>query len=326
MKHEHMTEDLQPDEFDASLHAFADELHEELQSEAWQGWDGEPPELPDRKPQSEWRRLGLAAALLLALALGVMQPWKTQELPSYLAMLQLESQGEASAPSMRRLRQGEQIETGPGQTARIEVAELGHLTLDANSRLSVGDSSEIDGEHYLQLERGAVTASIFASPRIFQLGTPGGIAVDLGCVYRAEIDADGQTRIRVIAGAVSLEAMGAQVYVPQGASVWARPGKGPGIPIDDETDPEVRRILRALDAGGALGLESEDFQRLFERARPADSLSIWHLMSRAQGGDRFTYAKLLDRLVPMPEGFEPDECVRAGSEGFTAWRALQPWG
>jgi hypothetical protein len=49
-------------------------------------------------------------------------------------------------------------------------------------------------------------------------------------------------------------------------------------------------------------------------------------MSRAQGGDRFTYAKLLDRLVPMPEGFEPDECVRAGSEGFTAWRALQPWG
>lgn len=48
-------------------------------------------------------------------------------------------------------------------------------------------------------------------------------------------------------------------------------------------------------------------------------------MNRAQGSDRFVYAKTLDRLVPMPEGFEVDECVRAGTEGYAAWRALQPW-
>jgi len=300
-------------------------LHEDLQSETWQGWRAGVPDLPDPQPQRDWRRLAVAAALLLAMALGISQPWKGEEVPSYLAELLTDPQDASSVHSMRRLRRGEQIETGPGQSARIEVAELGHLTLDANSLLSVGDSNEIDGEHYLRLERGAVTASIFASPRIFQLGTPGGIAVDLGCVYRAEIESDGQTRIRVVAGAVSLEALGSRVYVPQGASVWARAGKGPGTPIQDEADPEVRRIVRMLDSGAVFELESEEFQSLFDRARPADSLSIWHLMTRAQGGYRFVYAKLLDRLVPMPEGFEADECVRAGTEGNAAWRELQPW-
>lgn len=317
-------EALQPDEFDGSLEAFADELQKDLRTEAWQGWRNGIPELAARKPKRAWRPLAIAAALLLAL--GFLQPWKAEEQTSYLVELMVAPHESLSQPSKRMLRRGEHIETGPGQSARIEVAELGQLTLDANSRLRVGDSSEIDGEHYLRLERGAVTASIFASPRIFQLGTPGGIAVDLGCVYRAEIEANGQTRISVIAGAVSLEALGNQVYVPQGASVWAGVGEGPGTPIQDAADPELRRIVRELDAGEAFRLESEAFHSLFDRARPEDSLSIWHLMNRAQGSERFVYAKLLDRLVPMPEGFEPDECVRAGSEGFAAWRDLQPWG
>jgi hypothetical protein len=323
MKPDHLHEDSRPDADEGALEAFACELHEELQSESWRGWQHGVPELPARKPQRSWPWLAVAAGLLLAL--GFAQPWKTARQPSYLAEL-IAAPGEPHTGVIKRtLRRGEHIETGPGESARIEVADLGRLTLAADSLLRVGDASEIDGEHFLRLERGAVTASIFASPRIFQLGTPGGIAVDLGCIYRAEIEADGQTRISVVAGAVSLEALGSQVFVPQGASVWARVGEGPGTPIQDAADPEIRRIVRELDAGATLTVESEAFQRIFERARPADSLSFWHLMSRAKGNERFVYAKLLNRLVPMPEGYEPDDCVRAGAAGFAAWRKLQPW-
>jgi FecR-like protein len=325
MKQDHTPEELLPNEVDGALEAFAEKLHQELHSESWQGWRDGVPKLPEHQPQRAWRRLAVAAALLLAWALGITQPWSTEVQPSYLVELLAAPQDSSSVQIKRRLRRGEHIETGPGQSARIEVAELGQLTLDSNSLLRVGDSSEIDGEHYLRLERGAVTASIFASPRIFQLGIPGGIAVDLGCVYRAEIEGDGQTRISVISGAVSLEALGSQVYVPRGASVWARVGEGPGTPIWDEADPEIRRIVRELDTGAALRFESDAFQSLFERTRPRDSLSIWHLMSRAQGRDRFVYAKLLARLVPMPEGYEPDDCVYAGTAGYVAWRELQPW-
>lgn len=323
MKQEHMPEDFLPEDVDGSLKAFAEELQQDLQSEAWQGWQNGAPALPARKQARAWRPLAVAAALLLAL--GFLRPWAADEQPGYLAELTSAANDPAGKASKRLLRRGESIETGPGQSAQIEVAELGQLTLDANSLLRVGDASEIDGEHYLRLERGAVTASIFASPRIFQLGTPGGIAVDLGCVYRAEIEADGQTRISVTAGAVSLEAMGSKVYVPQNASVWARVGAGPGTPIQDAADPEFRRIVREIDADAASEFGTEVFLELVDCARAEDSLSIWHLMDRAQGSERFMYAKLLDHLVPMPEGFEPEDCVRAGSPGFAAWRALQPW-
>ena len=323
MKQDHTPEDLQPDEVDGSLEAFAEELHKELQTEAWQGWRDGIPDLPVRKTRRTWRPLAVAAALLLVL--GFLQPWKEDEQPGYLAELIVAPHESPSAQDKRTLRRGEFIETGPGQSARIAVAELGQLTLDANSLLRVGDASEIDGEHYLRLERGAATASIFASPRIFQLGTPGGIAVDLGCVYRAEIEADGQTRIAVIAGAVSLEASGEQVYVPQGASVWAHSEQGLGTPIQDESDPEIRRIVRELDAGASLPIDGEAFHRLLELARPADSLSIWHLMNRARGNDRMIFAKLLANLVPKPAGYKIEDCVSAGSAGFAAWRELQPW-
>ena len=319
MKQDHTPDGSQPEELDA----FVEELHQDLQPEAWQGWRNGVPRLPERKPQRA--KLWIAVAASLLLALGVTRPWQVAEQPGYLAELIATSNGSTSVQQRRTLRRGEHIETGPEQSARIEVADLGQLELDVDSLLRVGDASEIDGEHYLRLERGAVTASIFASPRIFQLGTPGGIAVDLGCVYRAEIEGDGRTRVTVVAGAVSLEAMGSKVYVPQGASVWSRDGAGPGTPIQDEANAELRGIVTELDASASLHLDLETFRRMFELASPADSLSIWHLMMRARGSDRMVYAKLLDRLVPMPEGYEAEECVRAGSAGNLAWRKLQPW-
>lgn len=315
---------------DAELEAFADALHEDLSDLRWQGWDeGQAPSLPARSEprisRASTARWAVAAALLIAVA---MRPWLGTPAPEAIYGVSLADrtgEGTTGYSSVEMIGAGQVVETAAGRVARIEVPELGEVQLDPGSRLRIGDAEQIDGEHFLELERGAATAAIFASPRRFQLGTPAGIAVDLGCVYRTEVAENGRTHVAVLAGAVSLEAEGREVYVPQGASVWATPETGPGTPIWDDASDELRHILARLDEGGTLKIDSDDFYALFELARPRDALSVWHLMVRSEGSQRYTYAKLLDRLVPMPDEFEPEECVEADGPGHQAWRQLQPW-
>ncbi|MAW61864.1 MAG: hypothetical protein CMJ94_13685 [Planctomycetes bacterium] len=317
---------------DAELEAFADEVQSELVSERWAGWGQEAPVLPAREQPDPapatafWRpRRVAAAALLLALAIW---PWfrERRTLPiEYEVAVHLDEGVALQQGVPARLRLGQVLETQPGMHARIAVPGMGEVVLEPESRLRVGDARAIDGEHLLALESGAVTASILAPPRRFQLGTPGGVAVDLGCVYRAEVLDEERTLVRVVAGAVSFEAHGRQVYVPQGASVLAQVATGPGTPILDDAPQRLRQILAQLDAGQPLGVGDDHFAILFELCRPEDSLSIWHLMMHAEGAQRFVYAKLLDRLVPMPEPYEAEACVEPGSEANLAWYALQPW-
>src|SRR5204863_5705766 len=94
------------------------------------------------------------------------------------------------------LAAGDEVVCEPGSHARVRIGAIGWLSLEEKTRLRVaaghGDAKR-EGAFRLDLERGSVEASIFAAPRVFALGTPSGIAVDLGCRYRATVDDAGHT-------------------------------------------------------------------------------------------------------------------------------------
>ena len=49
-------------------------------------------------------------------------------------------------------------------------------------------------------------ARVVAPPRVLVVETPAADAVDLGCAYALEVEADGSTRLSVTSGQVALEA------------------------------------------------------------------------------------------------------------------------
>src|SRR6185295_10248568 len=111
------------------------------------------------------------------------------------------AQALSGALASSELRLGDRLVTDGATRARLSVGAIGSLIVEPGSSVRVGQPGPAlaaDAEHLLWLEHGAVTASIFAAPRLFQLGTPSGLAVDLGCVYRARVSDDGTTWLTVL--------------------------------------------------------------------------------------------------------------------------------
>jgi hypothetical protein len=230
------------------------------------------------------------------------------------------------------LRRGARVVCGSGASARVRVADVGYVTLEGDTRVRVERSARPDeaptqeGAFQLYLERGSVSASIFAAPRIFELGTPSGIAVDLGCIYRTTVDDQGHTTLSVVLGKVSFEADGPKVHVPSHASCRALPGVGPGTPVWDDAEAAYRADVEVIDASGRtkdaakLGAStsapldattSAALARVLEQSRVKDSLTLWHLLDDPRAELRGKVFDRLAALVPPPEDLKRATFERA---------------
>lgn len=196
-----------------------------------------------------------------------------------------------------RLAEGEWLETNDSSRAKINVGEIGEVEVAPNSRVRLVEASR--AEHRLALERGRLRATIWAPPRLFFVETPSAVAVDYGCAYTLEVDGRGASTLEVTAGWVALELGGRASMVPAGAACQTRPGTGPGTPYFADAPPAFRDALMRFDFenGGDAALDT-----LLAAARPADTLSLWHLLSRADGARRARVYDRMAELVPPPRG------------------------
>ena len=218
-----------------------------------------------------------------------------------------------------QLRAGEWLETRDDGRATVEVADIGTLEIQPNTRLKLVASGE--REHRVALERGEVHAVIDAPPRLFIVETPSAVAVDLGCVYTLTVTAEGKGLLRVASGWVELEAprtspAGYGVVVPHGASARLRAGGGSSVPLFDDARPAFSRALEALEAGDDTALAV-----LRAKARPRDSLSLWHLARRSEGEGRLAVIDaMLGLRLPLPAGFSAANLGAADDAMLMAWR------
>jgi hypothetical protein len=247
---------------------------------------------------------------------------------------------------------GEWIETDSQARARIRVAHIGHVDVEPDSQ--VGLMSTRPGDYRLRLERGALQALILAPPGQFHVETPSAIATDLGCAYRLRVDERGESELSVTSGWVSLDRPSDQQgtastnmpssFVRSGAQCLAKPGTGPrtgpGTPFMDDVSEGFKSALRLIDFGDEQGGPATDdtraaaFDRVLAEARPADAITLWHLLARldaqgssgsgsgrgsgsASGNDRAYRDRLFDRLAafaPPPKDVTR-EGIRAGEAG-----------
>ncbi|MCB9899125.1 MAG: hypothetical protein H6825_14060 [Planctomycetes bacterium] len=230
----------------------------------------------------------------------------------------------------RGLRPGERIVCDDATRARLAVGSLGSVDVRPGSALALRSAGE-DGTWMLDLERGEVRASIFAAPRLFQVGTPAGVAVDLGCMYTARVEDDGSTRLTVEGGRVSFETETRRVLVPAGAETRARPGQPPATPVWTEANAALRKAIETLDASAgswssddAAALDEADARALDEvLAVPGarHSLTLFHLLDHPRRAVREAVYDDLARRVAPPEGVTRAQVVDARSSAARdLWR------
>jgi len=145
--------------------------------------------------------------------------------------------------------------------------------------------------------------------------TPTSSAVDLGCRYSLEVEADGSSLLAVELGWVALEAQHFTVYVSAGTECRTSKAHGAGIPRDQHADKDVALALDRIEQGDAAAEEP-----LLAAATARDRASLWHVLARAGSPER--REAIYRRLVALgAHAAKRLDGIRAGDKG-----ALESWG
>ncbi len=196
-----------------------------------------------------------------------------------------------------KLAVGEFLETDANSRARVQVADIGQVEIQPNSRIQLVRT--LSTEHRLSLEKGELHAKILAPPRLFIVDTPSAVAVDLGCEYTLEVDKDGNSKLHVTSGYVALENDARDVIVPAGAIAFTRKNKGIGTPFSVDASETFQNALMRFDFenGGSGAL-----QTILKESGFYDTISLWHLLPRTSKTDREDVFDVLSKFVKPPAG------------------------
>lgn len=279
-------------------------------------------ELPERPAWREPRVLLAAACLLIVGAIAV---W-TGSRPVGPAWHVARVEGTPRIGFWRfgetaRLAEGQLLVTDARSRARVDVGDIGNLTLDPGSRLRLLRAG--DQEHRMSLERGVLHAWISAPPRWFTIETPAANAVDLGCSYTLEVTRDGSSIVTVTTGWVSFEREGREAFIPAGARCVTFKGRDPGTPHFEDASPRLISGLETLDESPRAVRNREALNQVLESARPEDALTLWHLLARFSGSAREHVFDRLAVLAPPPEGVTRDAVLAGDREALDRyWNSL----
>ena len=215
-----------------------------------------------------------------------------------------------------KLSVGQFLETDANSRAKIEVANIGNVEIAPNSRVQLVNSTS--NEHRLSLERGILQAEILAPPRLFIVDTPSAVAVDLGCAYTLEVDAQGNSKLHVTSGFVALEKGGRESVVPAGAMALTKKGKGIGTPFAEDSSVEFQNAVYKFDFenGG-----NEALQTIIKESSLYDSLTLWHLLSRVPKAERIKVFDALSARVKPPANVTGEGVLRLDKKMLDAWWA-----
>ena len=216
-----------------------------------------------------------------------------------------------------RIAVGQTLTTGRGSRAKMEVSDIGQVTVDEQTRVRLVETR--DGRHRLALELGTLHAAIAAPPGQFIVDTPSATATDLGCIYSLHVDEDGSGMLSVDVGWVAFEERGRESFVPAGASSRTDRVNGPGTPRYDDTAQEFRDAIDDIDSAGDGVRKAAALRYVVTHARGRDAMTLWHLIPRVAGADRLAVVDALASRVPPPADVRRDAVLRLDRAALDHW-------
>jgi hypothetical protein len=270
-------------------------------------------------PALAGRRLALASAALIVVVFGAAALFVYQRASATSwEVTSLQGSPLVGAKRIKKaglLAIGAWLETDAASRAQIKVADIGQVEVDPGSRVRLVETRLT--EHRLELERGRISARIWAPPRLFYVNTPSAVAEDLGCAYTLEVDDAGRSLLHVTHGWVAMVRDGRESLVPAGAACVTEPEEGPGTPFfEDATEAFVEALARFdFEKGGGDALRV-----VLAEARQRDTLTLWHLLPRVEGEARARVYERLINLSPPPVGVTREGVLALDQSALEAWK------
>lgn len=217
-----------------------------------------------------------------------------------------------------RLGIGQWLETDADSRAQLDVANIGNVEIDPNTRVRLLQSN--DKEHRLEIVRGRLSARISAPPKLFFVNTPSGVAEDLGCAYTLEVDDAGASHLRVTLGWVALQLRDRESVVPAGAACVTRPGIGPGTPYFEDASGTFRSSLSRFDFPADKSSPASDLEIVTREARPRDVMTLFYLLTRVSGNERALVYDRMTALVSPPAGVTREGMLNLDPKMMARWQ------
>lgn len=161
-------------------------------------------------------------------------------------------------------------------TRQLDLGRYGRVIAEPGARVRVVKRDETVQK--LRLDRGTIHASITrdAKPRLFQVETPATTCIDLGCRYTLSVDPAGVSRVRVESGRVAFNDGRREVFIPEGASGSAAPGRPASTPIYDDASGPLKRAVESFDAAPPGKREGAAQSACAFIQKREDGLVAWH--------------------------------------------------
>jgi hypothetical protein len=218
------------------------------------------------------------------------------------------------------VRAGQWLQTDSSSSAEMQVGNIGTVKVEPNTRLRIVATRP--NENRLSLEHGEIAATISAPPKLFFVETKSATAIDLGCQYRMKVDDAGNGLLNVTLGWVSFEWRGRESLVPAGARCWTSATAGPGTPYFEDAPTALITALAKFDfgKGGEASLDT-----ILANARPRDTLTLWHLLSRVPAQLRpLVYDRMISFATP-PAGVTREKALALDPPTLKIWKDELAW-
>jgi len=264
-----------------------------------------------KRPRMWWA----AAAAVVLSAAGISRFAVPQPRPTAWQVTNVEGGarlGGKSAALAMQVRSGEALHTEAGSQVSLQADDVGRIDIGPDSELRAATDRK------LTLQRGTLHAFIWAPAREFVVDTPGARAVDLGCEYTLNVDTAGNGLIRVSLGWVAFQYGDHESFIPAGARCLTHKSRGPGIPFYEDASDEFQGALSGFEHG-----DTNAMPRILAAARPRDSLTLWHLLTRAPAAERGRVFDRFGQLVSLSAGVSRDAVLRQDGHAIDlCWDAL----
>lgn len=217
---------------------------------------------------------------------------------------------------------GETLETDARSRARLEIGNIGTLTIGPSSRVRL--LATRTRHHRIALDYGSIDARTWAPPFSFAVETSSSSLFDLGCAFTLRMDRDGTGVVGVDSGWVEFELGDLQSVVPAGAEAITRPKLGPGTACLRDARPEFKAALAAFDTS-AEGSEarSSAVGILLSTSRPQDSITLLNVLGKVERPERERVLDVLTRSVPIPRGVTREEVLDLQTKAMDLyWKEL----
>jgi hypothetical protein len=217
-----------------------------------------------------------------------------------------------------RLGIGQVLETDRQSRASLQADDIGQIKVDPSTRLRLLNMGS--GLKRIALDRGTIHTYIWAPPGQFVVDTPSAITVDLGCAYTLQVDDSGAGMVRTSLGWVGFKLNGHESFIPAGAACATRPKVGPGTPYFEDASAKFRAASTRFDFEDSTAQQrTGDLAIVLGEARKRDALTLWHLLARADEGQRVLIYDRLRQLAPPPAGVTKEGILRLDQPMLDLW-------